>query len=541
MNAGFCGKIRAMPHPHSAPVPTPAEAAQWAPERVVELARSHAALQREVETIQHQLEWFRRQLFGQKSEKRPLAPHPAQMHLGEFPLPEAPEAHDKPVAGHTRRTPCSDFAHDKNDAALFFDEARVPVETITVANPDIEGLTPDQYEVIGEKVSHRLAQRPGSYVILKYVRPLIKRRDTQTLHCPAAPAGVIDGSRADVSFLVGLLLDKFAWHLPLYRQHQRLLDAGITVSRAWLTQLAAQAAALLEPIYAAQLASIRTRRVKAMDETPIKAGRAGPGKMKGCYFWPVYGELDEICFPFFESRAHSNVEKVLGLSPVEGGVLLSDGYGAYEAYAGKTGLTHAQCWTHCRREFINAEAAEPALAAKALESIGALYALEAKIREAKLKGDAKREYRLDHARPIVEAFFGWVKDSLAAQGLLPSSPLTKALAYAHKRRAALEVFLTDPDVPIDTNHLERALRPIPMGRKNWMFSWTELGAQHVGVVQSLIATSRLHQVDPYDYLVDVLQRVGQHPAADVAQLTPRLWAQHFGKAPLRSDISRHVA
>ena len=531
-----------MPRPHPAPVPTPAEAAQWAPERVVELARSHAALQREVETIQHQLEWFRRQLFGQKSEKRPLAPHPAQMHLGEFPLPDAqPEASGKPVAGHTRRTPRTDFAHDKNDAGLFFDEARVPVETITVANPDIEGLTPDQYEVIGEKVSHRLAQRPGSYVILKYVRPLIKRRDTQTLHCPAAPSGVIDGSRADVSFLVGLLLDKFAWHLPLYRQHQRLLDAGITVSRAWLTQLAAQAAALLEPIYAAQLASIRTSRVKAMDETPIKAGRAGPGKMKGCYFWPVYGELDEICFPFFESRAHSNVEKVLGLTPVEGGVLLSDGYGAYEAYAGKTGLTHAQCWTHCRREFINAEAAEPALAAKALESIGALYVVEAKIREARLKGDAKREYRLDHARPIVEAFFGWVKDSLAAQGLLPSSPLTKALAYAHKRRAALEVFLTDPDVPIDTNHLERALRPIPMGRKNWMFSWTELGAQHVGVVQSLIATCRLHQVDPFDYLVDVLQRVGQHPAADVAQLTPRQWAQHFGKAPLRSDISRHVA
>lgn len=542
MNAGACGKIRAMQRPHPTPVPTPAEAAQWAPERVVELAQAHAALQREVQTIQHQLEWFRRQLFGQKSEKRPLAPHPAQMHLGELPIPDAPpEAPSKPVAGHTRRTPRTDFAQDKNDAALFFDEARVPVETITLANPELEGLSPDQYEVIGEKVSHRLAQRPGSYVILKYVRPVIKRRDTQTLHCPAAPAGVIDGSRADVSFLVGLLLDKFAWHLPLYRQHQRLLDAGITVSRAWLTQLAAQAAALLEPIYAAQLASIRTSRVKAMDETPIKAGRAGPGKMKGCYFWPVYGELDEICFPFFESRAHSNVEKVLGLTPVEGGVLLSDGYGAYEAYAGKTGLTHAQCWTHCRREFINAEAAEPDLAAKALDYIGALYAVEAKIREVKLKGDAKREYRLDHARPIVEAFFGWVKESLAAQGLLPSSPLTKALAYAHKRRAALEVFLADPEVPIDTNHLERALRPIPMGRKNWMFSWTELGAQHVGVVQSLIATCRLHHVDPYDYLVDVLQRVGQHPATEVAQLTPRLWKQHFEKTPLRSDISRRAA
>ena len=511
------------------------EASAYRPQQVVELSRELAA-------AKHQLEWFKRQIFGQKSERRIVDPASGQMSLGELPIPETPlETPGQKVAGHTRRTPRTDFAKNPDESSLFFDETRVPIETIAVANPEIAGLSSEQYDVIGEKVSHRLAQRPGSYVILKYVRPLIKRRDTQTLHCPAAPSGVIDGSRADVSFLVGLLLDKFAWHLPLYRQHQRLLDAGITVSRAWLTQLAAQAAALLEPIYAAQLASIRTSRVKAMDETPIKAGRAGPGKMKGCYFWPVYGELDEICFPFFESRAHSNVEKVLGLSPVEGGVLLSDGYGAYEAYAGKTGLTHAQCWTHCRREFINAEAAEPALAAKALESIGALYVVEAKIREARLKGDAKREYRLDHARPIVEAFFGWVKDSLAAQGLLPSSPLTKALAYAHKRRAALEVFLTDPDVPIDTNHLERALRPIPMGRKNWMFSWTELGAQHVGVVQSLIATCRLHQVDPFDYLVDVLQRVGQHPAADVAQLTPRQWAQHFGKAPLRSDISRHVA
>ena len=542
MNAGLYGKICTMPAPHSAPVPTLAEAAQWAPERVVELAQAHEDLQRQVQTIQHQLEWFRRQLFGQKSEKRLVAPDPAQMYLGELPIPESqPDTPGKTVAGHTRRASRTDYAQDKEESALFFDETRVPVETITLTNPETEGLTADQFEVIGEKVSHRLAQRPGSYVILKYVRPVIKRRDTQTIHCSAAPAGVIEGSRADVSFLVGLLLDKFAWHLPLYRQHQRLFDAGITVSRAWLTQLAAQAAALLVPIYEAQLASIRASRVKAMDETPIKAGRAGPGKMKGCYFWPVYGELHEICFPFFESRAHSNVEKVLGLEPAEGSVLLSDGYGAYETYASKTGLTHAQCWTHCRREFINAEAAEPELAAKAIAFIGALYAVEAKIRDDKLKGEAKREYRLDHARPIVAAFFTWVQERLDAQGLLPTNPLTKALIYAHKRRAALEVFLADPDVPIDTNHLERALRPIPIGRKNWMFSWTELGAQHVGVVQSLIATCRLHEVDPYDYLVDVLQRVGQHPAADVAQLTPRLWKQRFGKAPLRSDISSRAA
>ena len=112
----------------------------------------------------------------------------------------------------------------------------------------------------------------------------------------------------------------------------------------------------------------------------------------------------------------------------------------------------------------------------------------------------------------------------------------KALAYVRERRVGLEVFLTDPDVPMDTNHLERALRVIPMGRKNWMFCWTELGAKQVGVAQSLIVTCRLHGVDPYDYLVDVLQRVAKHPARRVAELTPRLWKQHSAANPLRSDL-----
>lgn len=521
--------MRVMTSAHFSAIPTLEEAARFTAQQVVELATANAQLH-------HQLEWFKRQIFGSKSEKR-LVANPAQLTLGEMPIPQSmPQAPGKPIAAHTRRPPARDFAKSAEDDGLFFDDKRVPVETIAVPNREVEGLSPDQYEVIGEKVSHRLAQRPGSYVVLKYVRPVIKRRDRETIHCPPAPVGVIEGSRADVSFIVGLLLDKFLWHLPFYRQHLRLTDAGIRVTRQWLTQLGAKAIGLLEPIYEAQFASIRSSRVKAMDETPIKAGRAGPGKMKAGYFWPVYGELDEVCFPFFENRSHSNVDKLLGLAPGQGSVLLSDGYGAYQEYAKKTGITHAECWAHCRRDFFEAQAVEPALAAEALERIGALYGVEAQIRENQLKADAKREYRLRHARPIVEGFFAWVKQQLAEQGLRPTNPMTKALAYVNRRRAALEVFLTDPDVPVDTNHLERALRVIPMGKKNWMFCWTELGAKQVGIIQSLISTCRLHQVDPYDYLVDVLQRVGQHPAAQVAQLTPRLWKALFAQNPLRSDL-----
>ncbi len=217
----------------------------------------------------------------------------------------------------------------------FFDAERVPVELIEVPAPEAQGLDPDDYQIISYKDSYRLAQRPGSYVVLQYRRPVIKLREG-TIACAPAPANVIEGSRAEVSFVAGVLIDKFAYHLPLYRQHQRLADAGITVSRAWLTQIVHQGASLLEPIYEAQFASVRGSRIKAMDETPVKAGRAGAGKMKAAYYWPVYGEHDEVCFPYFESRRAQHVEQALGLAPAHGAVLLSDGYAAY------TGTNHLE-------------------------------------------------------------------------------------------------------------------------------------------------------------------------------------------------------
>ena len=123
--------------------------------------------------------------------------------------------------------------------------------------------------------------------------------------------------------------------------------------------------------------------------------------------------------------------------------------------------------------------------------------------------------------------------------MLPKSPLAKALNYAVERRSGLEVFLDDPEVAIDTNHLERALRPIPMGKRNWLFASTEIGAQRVGIIQSLLVTCRLHAVDSYTYLVDVLQRISMHPAQRAIELTRRMWKSLFADAPLRSDLGVH--
>lgn len=499
------------------------------------LRSENSQLRERLNALQNQLDWLKRQVFGQKSERRLVEAPPEQMSLGEV-LGQPDESTPPPtqeIPAHSRRKAKTPPAED--ESKLFFDDS-VPVETIEVADPETAGLAPEAIEIIDEKVSYRLAQRPGSYVILKYVRQLIKRRDDQSLHCPPVPKGVFDHSRADVSFIAGLVVDKFAYHQPLYRQHQRLKDSGIAVSRPWLTGLVHAAAALLEPICEAQLASIRQSRVKAMDETPIKAGTKGKGKMNTGYFWPVYGEQDEIAFCFYPSRAAKHIHEALGRSPPDGAVLISDGYSAYARYAEQTGLTHAQCWAHTRRQFVKAENTEPQAAARALDAIGELYAVEKHIRSHTLKAEAKRRYRVEHAKPVVERLFGWAENTLADQALLPTNPLTKALGYALQRRAGLEVYLSDPEVPIDTNHLERTLRAIPMGRKNWMFCWTEVGAKVVGILQSLLVTCRLHGINPYDYFVDVLQRVDRHPASEVHLLTPRLWKQHFADNPLRSPL-----
>ena len=215
------------------------------------------------------------------------------------------------------------------DAGLRFDD-RVPIESIELSAPQLQGPDADQYEIIDYKITRRLAQRPGSYVVLEYRRPVIRDKRQATLLEVPAPSAVFDNSLADVSFLAGLLVDKFLYHLPLYRQHQRLADAGVTLSRSTLTRYVQQAIALVEPIYDAQWQHILQSRVLAMDETPIKAGRAGKGKLRQTWYWPIYGEDDEICFTWSSSHGSDHIIKQLGDFA---DTLLTDGYVAYDTYA----------------------------------------------------------------------------------------------------------------------------------------------------------------------------------------------------------------
>ncbi len=503
-------------------------------DRIIQLEQENARLGSELTSIKHQLDWLKRQLFGEKSEKRldidPTVQGNLLSQLGvELPPVKPPETE---TITYQRRKKNRDGA--MNDTGLRFSDD-VPRAVFVLKDLEMEALPESEREIVSEKVSYRLAQRPGSYIVLEYRRLVYKRLHDSKMITTPAPANVLDKCVADVSLLAGLLIDKFSYHLPLYRQHQRLQQAGIQLSRSTLTHWTSRAIALLEPIVEAQNRHILQSKVLAMDETPIKAGKQGNGKMRQAYLWPVYGDRDEIVFHYTSSRAHRHVVELLGHYQ---GTLLSDGYEAYAAYARQnTSVIHAQCWSHTRRKFEQAKDSDPACD-EALALIGVLYRHEQQIRDQELQGEEKLRYRTKHSEPIVNRFWHWCEDQCHRPDLLPSHPLSKALNYARARVGSLRVFLGDPDVPIDTNHLERGLRPIPMGKKNWLFCWTEIGAKQVGLIQSLLVTCKLQGIDPYTYLVDVLQRISLHPASRVMELTPREWKHRFAENPIPSDLSR---
>ena len=507
-------------------------------ERDVQLAERDAR----IDNLQAQLDWFKQQLFGQKSERRPEI-SPDQLALFSALLGEgsAPADESVPVPAHTRRKK-QRSGDELNDKGLRFDPD-VPIEEITLSCKELQGPEAEQYEIIAWKESLRLGSVPGTSVVLRYRRPVIKRKDADHTEIKTVPApdGPLGHAQVDVSFLASMLVDKFCYHTPLYRQHQKLADEGITIARSALDRWCHQSIALLTPIAEAVKAAILGGSHLKIDETPIKAGRGkkksdGRGTMKQGWFWPMLGEDGSIAFHFSPSRGKQALLDLIGEH--YSGTLQSDGYDVYARFtAANESITHALCWSHTRRTFLKAEKSEPEAVGEILTMIRALYAIERELRETGADTEKILQTRIERSRPIVDRVFDWIKEQRHRPDLLPKSPFAKALNYAATREAGLRVFLSDPIVDLDTNDLERALRVIPMGKKNWLFAMSEVGAEHVATIQTLLASCRAHGTNPHDYLVDVLQRIDVHPAKDIGDLTPARWKEKFAENRMISMLA----
>lgn len=506
-----------------------------------ELQTHNDSLQSRIESVEQQLDWFKRQLFGPKSERRGVDLNPEQLALFQSLVGEAASQAPAPtvdVPAHSRKTQRS--GDEVNDQGLRFDDD-VPIETITLSNAVLKGQDADQYEIIAWKASRRLASVPGTTVVLEYRRPVIKRKGSDELITTPAPDGPLGYAQVDVSFLAQMAVDKFCYHTPLYRQHQKLKDAGVTLARSTLERWMHQSISLLTPIAQAVMTSILGGEYIKVDETPIKFSQGknkqtGRGKMKQGWFWPVMGEDGSIAFHFSPERGKRVLDELIGNGFA--GTLQSDGYGVYARYTAQhEPITHALCWSHTRRAFLKAENTEPEAIAHVLTQIRALYAIERELRETGADTEKILQARETRSRPIVDSLFEWIDEQRQRADLLPKSEFAKALHYAAKREAGLRVFLEEACVELDTNDLERGLRVIPMGKKNWLFAMSEVGAEHIATIQTLLASCRAHDVNPYHYLVDVLQRVDVHPAKDIAELTPAQWKKTFTEKRFVSPLA----
>ena len=510
-------------------------------ERAAALERTIAEQAAEIDVLRHRIAKYERAAFGRSSEKSRGggdAGDESGGAGGDQSGDDGKKKKKKRKGGRPGRRKNRDGA--ATGKGLRYSPG-TPIVAIPILPPEAEGLSEDQYEVIGRRVCDKLAAVNTRHLILRHEYLTIKIVDPEakakqsggTVFTPPAREGVFKNSCVDVSFIADLLVGKFAWHLPLYRQHQMLAAAGITAGRGSLTGWANRAIGLLGPIRDAMRDSVLAGKVVLMDETPVRAG-CNPelGRLDTGYYWPVLGEQGEVVFDFADSRAHSNVPAILGGFE---GTLVSDGYAAYSAFAAlrRSTILHAGCWSHARRNFEEHRCRHERLVGRALSLIGEIYGIEARIK------DAPRPERLlaraTESAAAADRFFAWCDEVLADPSLTPKHPIRKAASYAAGRKAELRAFLSDPDVPIDTNEIERALRRIKLGQKNWLFSWTELGAVNVGIVNSLIATCQMQGVDPFTWLVDVLQRIQNHPADRIGELTPRRWKQLFAGNPMTSD------
>ncbi len=245
------------------------------------------------------------------------------------------------------------------------------------------------------------------------------------------------------------MVDKGVYHLPLYRQHQRMIDSGIHISRATLINWVQKGIELLKPIYQALLKSIVTSQILAMDEVPIKAGRKSKGKMKQTYFWPMYGDKDEIAFTWSNSRGFLHAQNQLENFA---GTLLTDGYAAYTKTVVKLNekesiIIHVTCWVHARRYFDRALLIEPIAAQEAIDKIAKLYKNERYIKDNITEPADVLAYRQKHSEPIVTEFFTWIYEQRQRIDLTLKNPLSNALNYVNERQVELKVFLSNPRFP----------------------------------------------------------------------------------------------
>jgi transposase len=380
--------------------------------------------------------------------------------------------------------------------------------------------------VIGEETSERLDVIPAQYRVIVTRRPRLACRACERIVEAPAPEHLIKSGLPTEAMVASVLVAKYGWHLPLYRQAKMLAAQGLDLDRSTLAFWVGYAAAELMPLYERLKATLLTSAKLAVDETPVPVLDPGRGKTKTGYFWAIarddrpWGGTDPpaVAYTYAPGRGGEHLEKLLANYR---GIVQCDGYAPYKKLPAER-ITVAFCWSHLRREFFKiAERGDAPIATEAVARIAQIYVIEKDVRGT--SANERRVARQARSRPLVDALRIFFEHQLAR--LSGGSGTARIIRYGLRHWDGLTRFLDDGRIELDTNIVERSMRPQALTRKNALFAGHDDGAENWAIVASLIEACKLNDVEPQAYLADVLVRlVNLWPNNRLDELLPWTWA-----------------
>ena len=452
-----------------------------------------ARLSRERDHLKTQVEMLRRMQFGQKRERFEGDPNQTALPFDAIPAEQGQQQEEiREKIEYVRKRP-----NHKGRAKL---PEHLPVEEIEI-HP--EGDLSDMV-CIGREITEELECEPAKFYIKRYIRYKYAAKDGEGVRIGGLPERVIDKGIPGAGLLAMILTGKYMDHLPLYRQKQIFARENIQIPSSTIEGWTKEALIKLHPLYEQLAFEIKSKGYLQVDETPIKVLESNKkGACHRGWYWVYHSPLDGITlFDYQPTRAGVAATKLLDTFR---GYLQTDGYAVYQKYGNKRDVIHLACWAHARREFERALDNDRTRASHALSEIQKLYAVERKAKEAGLDADATKQLRLDESLPVINGLGKWIFEEI--KSTLPKSRIGGAMAYAYARWDALSAYLYDGNLKIDNNPVENALRPISLGRKNYLFAGSHEAAQRAAMIYSFFATCKKHEVNPFQWLKYTLENI----------------------------------
>jgi transposase len=454
---------------------------------------------------------LKRLIFGQKRER--FIPNNNTNQLAFFkPNPkENVQVQTEHISFTRKKRKGNQTPHSRNPLPSHLPRNEITIEP----EEDISSM-----KKIGEEITEELEYKPGKLYVNRYIRPKYAKPNDEGVVIGTLPSRPIDKGIAGPGLLAHILVSKYIDHLPIHRQQKQFKRLDVLIPSSTLYGWVKSCADLLFPLYEVQKAKVLKSNYLMVDETTIRIhDGVDPGKCHTGYYWVYYDPIRRVVF--FEYRYGRSRDGPNEVLKDFKGYIQTDGYSAYNDINRHSSITGLGCMSHARRRFVEAKEVDPKNAEWMLLHLQKLYAIERKAREQKFSHDDRYQLHQQHALPVLKEIKDWLDEK--SLKILPKSVMGGAISYMLNQWSRLNVYVTDGRLEIDNNLVENAIRPIALGRKNYLFTGSHKSAKREASIYTIVSNAKLQGLEPFAYLRDVLNRISDYPHKQIADLLPCNW------------------